>query len=46
MNNIDRTKKVRFTMELAKDVVEFLDLKLQFDKERKRISVDIFCQSY
>ena len=29
-------------MEVAKDILEFLDLKLKFDKEHKRISVDIF----
>ena len=32
MHNIDRTKKVQFTMEVGKDVLEFLDLKLKFDK--------------
>ena len=36
MNNIDGTKK---TMEVAEDVLEFLNLKLTFDKEYKRISV-------
>ena len=29
-------------MDVAEDVLEFLDLKLIFDKEYKRISVDIF----
>ena len=29
-------------MEVAKDYLEFLDLKLMFDKESKKISVDIF----
>ena len=38
----DRTKIIQFTMEVAEDVLEFLDLKLTFDKEYKRISVDIF----
>ena len=42
MNKIDRTKKIQFTMEVGKDVLEFLDLKLKFDKELKRILVDIF----
>ena len=42
MNKIDRTKKIQFTMEIGKDVLEFLDVKLKFDKELKRISVDIF----
>ena len=32
-------------MEVAKDVLEFLDLKLKFDKEHKRISVDIFAKA-
>ena len=41
MNTIDRTKKIQFTMEVAEDVLEFLDLKLTFDKEYKRISVNI-----
>ena len=41
MNTIDRTKKIQFTMEVAEDVLEFLDLKLTFDKEYKCISVNI-----
>ena len=45
MNNIDMTKKIQFTMEVAKDVLEFLDLKLKFDKEYKRISLDIFVKA-
>ena len=32
-------------MEVAKDVLEFLDRKLKFDKEYKRISVDIFVKA-
>ena len=32
----DRTKKIRFTMEVAEDVLEFLDLKRTFKKEYKR----------
>ena len=39
------TKKIQFTMEVAKDVLEFLDLKLKFDKEYKRISLDIFAKA-
>ena len=39
MNNIDRNKKIQFTMEVEEDVLEFLDLKLTFDKEHERISV-------
>ena len=45
MNNIDRTKKIQFTMEVAKDVLEFLDLKHKFDKEHKRILVEIFAKA-
>ena len=45
MNNIDRTKKIQFTMEVVEDVLEFLNLKLTFDKEYKRISVDIFAKA-
>ena len=45
MNNIDRTKKIQFTMEVAKDALEFLDLKLTFDKEYELISVDIFAKA-
>ena len=45
MNNIDRTKKIQFTMEVGKVVLEFPDLKLKFDKEHKRISVDIFAKA-
>ena len=44
MNNIDRTKKIQFPMEAANQ--EFLDLTLTFDKESKRISVDIFARAY
>ena len=45
MNNIDRTKEIQFTMEVRKDVSEFLDLKPKLDKEHKRISVDIFAKT-
>ena len=45
MNNIDRTKKIQFTMKVTKDFLEFLDLKLKFDKEYKRILVDIFTKA-
>ena len=45
MNEIDRTKKIQFTMEVGKDVLEFPYLKLKFDKEHKRISVDIFSKA-
>ena len=45
MNNIDQSKKIQFTMEVAKDSLEFLDLKLMFDKESKKISVDVFSKA-
>ena len=45
MNNIDQSKKIQFTMEVAKDSLEFLDLKLMFDKESKKISVDVFSKT-
>ena len=45
MNNIDKTKKIQFTMEVAEVVLEFLDLKLTFDKEYKHISVDIYTKA-
>ena len=38
------TKIIQFAMEVAKDVLEFLDLKLKFDKY-KRISVDILVKA-
>ena len=46
MINIDKTKKIQFTMEVAEeDVLEFLQLRLTFDKEYKRISVDLFAKT-
>ena len=33
MNKVDPTKKSHFTMEVATDTLEILDLKLKFDKE-------------
>ena len=42
MNNIDSIKKIQFTLEVAKDILEFLDLQLKLDKVSKIISVDIF----
>ena len=44
MNKVDPTKKIQFTMEVATDTLEFLDLKLKFDKESKQISVDEFAK--
>ena len=45
MNNTDSTKKIQFTMKVAKDILEFLDLQLKFDKVSKLISVDIFSEA-
>ena len=45
MNNIDQSNKVQFTMEVAEDSLEFLDLKLMFDKEPKKISADVFSKA-
>ena len=45
MKNIDSMKKIQFTMEVAKDILEFLDLRLKFDKKSKRISIDIFSKA-
>ena len=44
MNKVDPTKKVQFTMEVATDTLEFLDLKLKFDKESKQIYADVFAK--
>ena len=41
MNTVDQTKKIQFTMEMAEDSLEFLDLKLKFHIETKYIS-DVF----
>ena len=45
MNNADQSKRIQFTMEVPKDSLEFLDLKLMFDKESKKISVDVFSKA-
>ena len=45
MNNIDQSKKIQYTMKVAKDSLEFLDLKHMFDKESKKISVDVFSKA-
>ena len=45
MNNIDRTKKIPLTMEEAKEVLEFLDLKLKFDKERTYFAAPAFLRT-
>ena len=45
MNTVDQTKKIQFTMELAEDSLEFLDLISKFGKETKHISVDVFSKT-
>ena len=45
MNNIDQTKKIQYTMEIAEDVLEFRDLKLTFDRECGRILLGIFAKA-
>ena len=45
MNTVEQTKKIQFTMEIAEDSLEFLDLKLKFDIETKHISVDVFSKT-
>ena len=45
MNNIDQSKKIQFTMVVAKDSLEFLNLKLMFDKESQKISLDVFSKA-
>ena len=45
MKNIDSMKKTQFIMEVAKDILKFLDLRLKFDKKSKRISIDIFSKA-
>ena len=45
MTKIDSTKNAKFAMAATEDVLEFLDLKLTFDKECKRISVNIFAKA-
>ena len=39
MNKVDLTKKNKFTMEVATDTLELLDLKPKFGKESKQIYV-------
>ena len=43
-NKVDSTKKIQFTVKVATNILEFLDLKLKFDKESKQISVDLFAK--
>ena len=42
MNRVATTKKNQFTMEVAIDKLEVIDLKFNFSKEFKQISVDVF----
>ena len=44
MDKVNPTKKIQFTMEVVTDTLEFLGLKLKFDKESKQISVDVFAK--
>ena len=44
MNKVDPTEKIRFTMKVSRDTLEFLDLKLKFHKESKQTSVDMFAK--
>ena len=37
MNKVDPTKQIQSTMGVATDTLEFLDLKLKFDKESKQM---------
>ena len=38
MNKVDPTKKIQFTVEVATDTLEILDIKLKFVKKSKQIS--------
>ena len=44
MYEVDPIKSIQFTMEVATDALELLDLNLKFDKECKQISVDVFAK--
>ena len=44
MNKVDPIKKIQFTMEVAIDPLEILDLKFKLDKKSKQISVDAFAK--
>ena len=45
MNKVDLTIKIQFTIEVSTDTLEFLELKLKFDKESKQISADVFAKN-
>ena len=42
MNKVNPTKKIQFTVEVATGTLEFLGLKIKFDKDIKQIYVDVF----
>ena len=44
MNNVDHTKKVQFTVEVATVTLELLYFKLKLDKESKQISINVFAK--
>ena len=44
MNKVDHTKNIQIAMEVATDTLEFLDLKVKFDKQSEHISVDVFAK--
>ena len=44
MNNVDPTKNVQFTVEVATVTLELLYLKLKLDKQSKQISVNVFAK--
>ena len=44
MNNVDHTKKVQFTVEVATVTLELLYFQLKLDKESKQISINVFAK--
>ena len=44
MYEVDPIKSIQFTMEVATDALELLYLNLNFDKECKKFSVDVFAK--
>ena len=44
MNKVDPTKNIQFTMEVATDTLEFLELKHKFHKKSEQIFVDAFAK--
>ena len=45
INNIASTKKIQFNMEVAKDILKFLNLRLKIDKVSQLISADILSKA-